>query len=197
MAQYKFKLKLDIPEIYPDNTLQQIRLRCHDSDGLYHCDCVKVRKHRGPERCCFFGRPIEPLAFYLPPYAEVQQQLQSPLYSLLPKEVRIAIFEFALADDNALTAGRDNIFRWQIGTDADVPKPDVAHALLQTCKAVYLETYRLPMQLNGELPFSAANCKASENLNLPHWSLISTITGYQSYRNRGRSRPNLERICPS
>ena len=147
MAHYKFNLELDIPERCPDPAL---RPHCHDSDGLYNCDCVIARGHRGPEGCRCFGRPIEPLAFYLPPYSEVQQQLQSPLYGVLPIEVRNLVFEFALADDNAIVADKDNIFRRQFGSDADIPTPGIAHALLQTCKAIYLEAYCLPMQLNGE-----------------------------------------------
>lgn len=150
MAHYKFKLKLDIPEEYPDRALRQIRSCCHDSDGLYKCDCIFYRVDESPEKCSFFGRPIEPLAFYLPPYSEVQQQTQSPLYGVLPKEVRNLIFEFALADDNAIAADHDSMYRWEAESVADVPEPDVAHALLQTCKAIYLEAYRLPMQLNGE-----------------------------------------------
>jgi hypothetical protein len=80
----------------------------------------------------------------------VQQQTQSPLYGVLPKEVRNMIFEFALADDNTIATDHDNISRWQVGSDANVPRPDISFALLQTCKAIYLEAYCLPMQLNGE-----------------------------------------------
>lgn len=151
MAHYKFKLNLDIPKEYPARAPEVVGT-CHDSDGLYNCNCIlsRLREHQGPESCEFFGRPIEPLAFYLPPYSEVQQQKQSPLYGVLPKEVRNMIFEFALADDNAIATDHDNISRWQVGSDADVPRLDIAHALLQTCKAIYLEAYCLPMQLNGE-----------------------------------------------
>lgn len=156
MARHEFKLQLNIPKRYP-RAVEQIQYDCHDSDGLNHCDCAAIgkhqtRKYRGPERCCFYGRPIEPLAFYLPPYSELQQQNQCPLYGVLPNEIRVLIFEFALADDGALTAGCDNVFRRECGTDADVAKTDVACALLQTCKAVYVEAYRLPMQLNGKHP---------------------------------------------
>jgi hypothetical protein len=103
----------------------------------------------GIEECVFHGRPTEPLAFYLPPYFDVQQQEQSPLYNMLPKEIRDMIWEFALADDGAPSPDSDNIFRRVRGATADFPKVDSACALLQTCKAVYLETYRLPMQVNG------------------------------------------------
>jgi hypothetical protein len=97
----------------------------------------------------FYGRPIEPLAFYLPPYSEVQQQKQSPLYNVLPTEIRHLVWEFALADDGAPSPNSDNMFRRVYGSEADAAKVDSACALLETCKAVYLETYRLPMILNG------------------------------------------------
>lgn len=105
--------------------------------------------NKSQEECCFYGRPIEPLAFYLPPFSDVEQQNQCPLYSVLPKEIRDLVWEYALADDGAPSPDCDNVFRRERGTEANVAKVDVAHALLQTCKAVYLETYRLPMLLNG------------------------------------------------
>ncbi|KAF1971619.1 hypothetical protein BU23DRAFT_600169 [Bimuria novae-zelandiae CBS 107.79] len=92
------------------------------------------------ENCCFFGRPIEPLAFYLPSFSDVHQQKQSPLYNVFPKEIRDLVFEYALADNGVPSP------TWDTG---DVATNDAAVALLQTCKAVYLEAYRLPMLLNG------------------------------------------------
>ncbi|KAH6638798.1 hypothetical protein C7974DRAFT_387320 [Boeremia exigua] len=167
MAHYEFSLQLDVPKRYPKRTTKLVRYNCHDSDGLNHCDCIADRGNLGPESCCFYGRPIEPLAFCLPPYWQIKQQTSCPLYSVLPEEIRLLIFQFALTDDDALKLD-DNMFRRESGTDADVARSDVACALLQTCKAVYLEAYRLPMQLNG----------------------------YQSYRIYGRPRPNLGRIAP-
>ena len=151
MAHHEFSLQLDIPKEYPICRTRQIRYQCHDSDGLTHCDCTAVRRKPSHGKCCFYGRPIEPLAFHLPPYSEVEQQTQSPLYGVLPKEIRYLIFEFAFADDGAPTFDYDNVFRRRCGTDADVAKSDVASALLQTCKAIYMEAYRLPMQLNGKV----------------------------------------------
>lgn len=150
MAHHEFSLQLAIPKERNIRPSRQIRYHCHNSDGLEHCDCITVRKDRGPEGCCFYGRPIEPLAFYLPPYSEVGQQVQSPLYGVLPKEIRYLIFEFALADDGALAPDCDNLFRRECGTDDDVAESDVACTLLQTCRAVYQEAYRLPMQVNGK-----------------------------------------------
>jgi hypothetical protein len=101
------------------------------------------------EACAFYGRPTEPLAFYLPPYAEIHQQEQSPLYSVLPKEVRDMVWEFALADDDVPPPDHDNMFRRERSAKVYTVKLDSACPLLQTCKVVYLETYRLPMLVNG------------------------------------------------
>ena len=114
--------------------------------------------NQDPEECVFWGRPIEPLAFYLPPFSNVLQQEQSPLYGVLPKEIRDMVWEYALVDDGVLSPDRDNISRRMPGTKADMVKVDSACALLQTCKAVYLETYRLPMLLNGT--YSLCSCAA-------------------------------------
>lgn len=69
---------------------------------------------------------------------------------MLPKEIRDLVWEYAFADNGALSPDCDNVFRRERGTDADVAKSDVACTLLQTCQAVYLETYRLPILLNGK-----------------------------------------------
>jgi len=101
------------------------------------------------EQCFFYGRPIEPLAFYLPPFSDVQQQWQCPLYGTLPKEVRDMVWEYALTDSRALLPYCENVFRRQRGSKVDFARVGSACALLQTCKAIYLETYCLPMLLNG------------------------------------------------
>jgi hypothetical protein len=69
---------------------------------------------------------------------------------VLPKEIRDLVWEYALTDDGVPAPDCDNVFRRERGTGADIAKADVSCALLQTCKAVYLETYRLPMLLNGK-----------------------------------------------
>jgi hypothetical protein len=55
-----------------------------------------------------------------------------------------------LADNGILPPSSDNVSRRVYLTDADLATSDIATALLQTCKVVYLETHRLPMQLNGK-----------------------------------------------
>lgn len=69
----------------------------------------------------------------------------------LPKEIRDLIFEYALANDSVPSKDSDNGFRRNMRVY--IPKANSACSLLQTCKAVYLEAYRLPMQVNGTQPF--------------------------------------------
>jgi hypothetical protein len=112
------------------------------------------------ENCTFLGRPIEPLAFHLPAFSNVNQQKQCPLYGILPKEIRDLIFEYALADDGVPAPNSENAYRRDHGIASGVAQVDIACALLQTCKAVYLETYRLPLLLNGK---SAPRIACSES----------------------------------
>ncbi|KAJ4292799.1 hypothetical protein N0V90_009462 [Kalmusia sp. IMI 367209] len=200
MADREFSLQLGIPKEYPrkwtvripeefttSRSITYIIQRrysypCHNSDGLLDCECMKNLHdedgfNAGIEECCFYGRPTEPLAFILPSFADVHQQKQSPLYAVLPKEIRDLVWEYALADDGAPSADSDNGFRRERGIGAAVAKVDSACALLQTCKAVYLETYRLPMLLNGYLAYRINNFRG----------------GYRIY---SPSRPDLEHIAP-
>ncbi|KAJ4360714.1 uncharacterized protein N0V89_001281 [Didymosphaeria variabile] len=156
------------------------------------------------EECSLYGRPIEPLAFYLPAFSEVEQQKQSPLYRI-PKEIRDLIFEYALTDDGAPSPNSDNVFRRS--AKGEISEVDSACSLLQTCKAVYLEAYRLPMQLNGTLLFSRDKPRQAGHTFL---SLLTYwwIKGYLAYFTKewsGRrdgsrwndpSRPDLARIAP-
>jgi hypothetical protein len=105
---------------------------CHSS-GLGKCECSQ-------KDCRSVGRPVEPLAFYLPPFVDVSQQKQCSLYSVIPKEIRDLIFEYALSDNSVPSFDEEG---------GDRSTPDLACALLRTCKAVYLETYRLPILLHG------------------------------------------------
>ena len=112
-----------------------------------------MSKHgRGREDCSFFTLPIEPLAFYLPPFGDVNQQKQCPLYDVLPKEIRDIIFEYVLCDDDAPSHASENSFERDRRTVTDIAKTGDACALLRTCKAVYIEAYRIPMLVNGKLP---------------------------------------------
>lgn len=110
---------------------------------------------RVKEDCLYYGRPIEPLAFYLSSFSDVNHQLQCPLYGVLPTEVRHLVFEYALVDGGAPLPNNDNIFRRQPANSAHIASMDVACTLLQTCKAIYLEAYRLPMLINGMAFFSS------------------------------------------
>ncbi|PVI02297.1 hypothetical protein DM02DRAFT_670600 [Periconia macrospinosa] len=142
MNDREFKLQLGISQEFPRKSSREF---CGFSDGVEDCTCIKKGPDLKIEDCGFYGRPLEPLAFYLPPYSEVPQK-QSQLYTI-PKEIRDLIFEYALTDDGVPSFNCDNVFRRS--TKGTIAKIDCACALLQTCKAVYLEAYRLPMLLNG------------------------------------------------
>ncbi|OAG00828.1 uncharacterized protein CC84DRAFT_1262918 [Paraphaeosphaeria sporulosa] len=183
MADHDFKLRLGIPKEFPRTNQIAYRKRahlwrgadphmktaryCHNSDGLDNCDCMSAHS-QAQENCAFFGRPIEPLAFYLPAFAYVNQQKQCPFYGILPKEIRDLVFEYALGDNGAPAPNSENNFRREPCVASDIARTDIACALLQTCKAVYLEAYRLPLLLNG----------------------------YVSYCQNGPSRPDLTRLAP-
>ncbi|KAF2450674.1 hypothetical protein P171DRAFT_468924 [Karstenula rhodostoma CBS 690.94] len=185
MIDQEFKLRLGIPKEFPRTHEETFRRRahvwpgthaqsqqrgsyhCHNSDGLDNCNCMSARS-QPQEDCAFFGRPIEPLAFYLPAFTGVNQQKQCPLYGILPKEIRDMVFVYALADNGAPAPNSENKFRGATGVASDVARIDIACTLLQTCRAVYLEAYRLPLLLNG----------------------------YISYHESGPSRPDLTRLAP-
>ena len=133
--------------------LGEIDWSCHNSDGKGQCDCLNwdyLNSGYPPPRtkCGFYGRPVEPLAFDLD-CSQLNPQTQSPLYRVAT-EIRFNIWEYALADNVVLLPNSDNVSQWIHLTDADLANSDSAIPLLHTCKVVYLETYRLPMMLNGK-----------------------------------------------
>ena len=88
-------------------------------------------------------RCTEPLAWNLDPASAVAQTA-CPLFSVIPKEIRDIIFEFALTEcPSKQPQQRD---RRQLSHTNG--QPDRAENLLLTCKAVYMETYLLPLTLN-------------------------------------------------
>ncbi|PVH92211.1 hypothetical protein DM02DRAFT_576098 [Periconia macrospinosa] len=175
MHDREFKLQLGIPQEFPRKSQDK---SCHYADGLGDCECVKqIFPKASIEDCQFYGRPIEPLAFYLPPFSSINQQKQSQLYNI-PMEIRNLIFQFAFTDDGAPPFNCDNEFRRS--TSGTIPSVTCACALLQTCKAVYLEAYRLPMLLNGYLAY-----RTILYYGRPDGSQFNSP-----------SRPDLERIAP-
>ena len=74
-------------------------------------------------------------------------QVNCPLYTTIPKELRDLIWEFALTDctSNPPDRGRN---QQDPNRSSGLYPSDIAFSLLQTCRAVYLETYTLPLSLN-------------------------------------------------
>lgn len=111
-----------------------------DGSGCLSCKAAGTIKS-----CRVYRKPVQPLAFDLLGKAKVQLQESSPLFSILPKELRDIIYEYALTDDNN-HPNQDQPFR-RAGGYA-LPKPNIAFNLLLTCRAVYLEAYQLAYILN-------------------------------------------------
>lgn len=90
-------------------------------------------------------KPMTPLALDVDEGSCLPQET-SPLFAVIPKEMRDLIFE------HALTAYPDP--KRPYGPNESYARPGVvghlrvATELLQTCKSIYLETYQLPITLN-------------------------------------------------
>lgn len=143
---------------------------CDNSDGDNFCAC-QLQRSPDPEEeheaCMFRGRSVEPLAFALAAeHVVVLAQEKSPLFAL-PREIRDAVYTHALRDTHAVPAAGTRAYRapWN---DETTPQWTIALALLSTCRAVYLETFRLPFTLNA----------------------------HTVYHLRGPFRPDLKRLAP-
>ena len=110
-----------------------------DGSGCLSC------KAAGTKSCRVYRKPVQPLAFDLLGKVKVQLQESSPLFSILPKELRDIIYEYALTDGNNHPNQDQPIRRaWNCA----LPKPNIAFNLLLTCRVVYLEAYQLAYILN-------------------------------------------------
>jgi hypothetical protein len=135
--------------------------KCATRSAVFDCSCgVGLR----PENCVYEGRCREPLAWLLLNNDHpVQAQDRCPLFTSIPSEIRILIWEFALTDCISLPPDRLRDAYTSDANDSDgngdlLCPSDIAFSLLQTCRAVYLETYTLPFSLNpyvivATLPF--------------------------------------------
>ncbi|KAF2476011.1 uncharacterized protein BDR25DRAFT_339902 [Lindgomyces ingoldianus] len=144
----------DQPANYPGKATKSFNRQCDDSDGVNFCDC---QQREGPtERCMYHGRHVEPLAFALKDMPTMPQE-ECPLFSKLPTEVRQMVYDYALTDCTSHPLDGDNPYRQDLFYNSQkitIRRPDIAVNLLQTCRAIYLEAYRLPLLLN---PFIVYN----------------------------------------
>jgi hypothetical protein len=79
---------------------------------------------------------------------------------VLPKELRDLVFEFALMDSKAHSFDslvKRNPRRLRIKIDAKGPANDIATNLLRTCRAIYLETWTLPLAQNPYIVYEFQN----------------------------------------
>lgn len=139
---------------------------CDNSDGANFCSCQ--RDLVIPKPCMFCGRNLEPLAFSIA-NDRIYSQAQCTLITGLPIEVREMIWEYALTDTTSVPDRGTCMWRsFKPNGKPKLPVSDIAFGLVESCKAVYLETYRLPLQLNY----------------------------YIVYDFQGPFRPNLELLAP-
>jgi hypothetical protein len=123
----------------------------------------------------------EPLAWSIES-TDVLDQSNTPLFTLLPREIRDMIYTYALTDTTSYPVDRDrpanpNPFARfdrvsgysQSRAGIDLYASDIAIPLLYTCKAIYLETYATPLRINpyitGELSVQR------QKRNLSTWQL--------------------------
>ena len=89
----------------------------------------------------------KPAAASILDHGQVDPQLESPIFARLPLELREMIWDYALRkyQDTSEPFSRDVPF-CRPGREGPVR---IAVDLLSTCRAVYLETYTLPIRLNA------------------------------------------------
>jgi hypothetical protein len=126
-----------------------------DGSGCLSCKAAGTIKS-----CRVYRKPVQPLALDLLGKVKVRLQESSPLFSILPKELRDIIYEYALTDDNN-HPNQDQPFR-RAGGYA-FPKRNFAFNLLLTCRAVYLEAYQLAYILN---PVIIYGMRSSPNIDI-------------------------------
>ncbi|OAL54038.1 hypothetical protein IQ07DRAFT_668268 [Pyrenochaeta sp. DS3sAY3a] len=107
--------------------------------------------------CPFSGRCTEPLAWSLGGTPFMNQN-NSPLFATIPKEIRDMIFVYALTDCTpsrphqpipwTMRASLPPASSTKVAGQAVRYRSDIAFPLLWTCRAIYIETYSLPLSLN-------------------------------------------------
>lgn len=124
---------------------QALNKTCNDSDGIHFCACQAYNN----KNCLFYGQKVESLEFSLEK-AVIYDQLQSPFFAKLPAEIRNKVYAYALTEKNSSPLKKCNIYRRAAPTDEPRSSPQISLplALLQTCKKVYLEAYKLPFMIN-------------------------------------------------
>ncbi|KAF2662643.1 hypothetical protein K491DRAFT_709987 [Lophiostoma macrostomum CBS 122681] len=151
--------------------------QCNDSDGKNFCDCQIGSSHRSHvDRCMYYGHHVEPLAWSIDP-GSVNPQENSSLFARFPPEIRDTIYEYALTDCTSNPFNTDKPARrpmYSSNPFRGLPSTDIAFPLLQSCKAVYLHAFKIPLLSNpfniyrfGSLP--SYDTTRPRFLNLAPW----------------------------
>lgn len=139
----------------PPNTL---------TPAVYECSCSVSGDM---EDCRFEGECREPLAWCLGEPGTLVQS-QCPFFTVLPSELRTLIWEFALTECTSFQ--RDHVCADQSIPDGRPDSSKIGFNLLRTCRAIYLETYTLPLSLNPYHVYFGVRRNLHEKSLLP-WQL--------------------------
>jgi hypothetical protein len=86
----------------------------------------------------------------------VRNQKLSPLFTVLPKELRDLVFEYALTDSK--THSVESLLQRNVSFFKSNPYKsstnDIAVNLLRTCRAIYFETWTSPLSLNPHIEYN-------------------------------------------
>lgn len=146
---------------------------CGPTTKKVECSCATchsiLRDDNSP--CSYFGSCVEPLAWNIE-HELVRTQNMCPLFTLLPKEIRELVFEFALTDDKGQSLDsliKRNISRAKMRLQTQESSNDIAVNLLRTCRAVYMETWTLPLSLN---PYIVYDLHAPARMGMKLYELL-------------------------
>lgn len=137
---------------------------------------------------------------------ETQSQDQCPLFSRLPAEVRIIIFEYTLTDyesSDYFYAAADISVELEMRHDYR-PRRSTSTQLLRTCQRIYSETWLMPFILAEHIYYAGPrNCGTNDDvrqdrskfINLSRMkSYLSVLKDYAENHNSTFHIPKLERM---
>ncbi|KAF2127911.1 hypothetical protein P153DRAFT_43777 [Dothidotthia symphoricarpi CBS 119687] len=142
---------------------------CGNDDRANACCCSECHANlrQGDAPCSYLGRCVEPLAWLIED-APVPHQNNCLLFTALPRELREMIYAYALTGVGRFPTTRHNKSSetWSNrDRNSPIPTTDIAVNLLRTCRAIYLETYTLPLSLN---PFV-------DSTDRPQWEMEQRV----------------------
>ncbi|KAF2627692.1 hypothetical protein BU25DRAFT_58486 [Macroventuria anomochaeta] len=138
----------------------------------YTCSCNSTAAAGQHSSQCSVKRCVEPLAWNIDADSVVAQT-DCPLFTTIPKELRDLIYEYALTESTHNQSGQvepsmrsTNLRRRRDHEQSQ--QRDRAENLLLTCRAIYLETFLLPIRLNPvQFPYFNGISRSAPKIMLP------------------------------